>query len=115
MPTINFWMCKANLGAEGLGRSCRYFDASISNLFVPLVLCSVLVQHLVEGVVQLPRDSVDLELLPDDLVLKLVFNDDHTSLSILHPFVSTLKLLLHHGQGTSKVVVLHLVLRSHPS
>ena len=67
----NFWMCKANLGAEG--RSCRFFHACISNLIVPLLLhCSVLVQHLIEGVIELPRDRVDLELLPDDLVLQLV-------------------------------------------
>ena len=75
-------MCKANLGAEGPGRSCRYFDASISNLIVPLVHCSVLVQHLVESVVQLPRDRVDLELLPDDLVLELV--DPEVELADVH-------------------------------
>ena len=70
----NFWMCKANLGAEG--RSCRFFHACISNLIVPLLLhCSVLVQHLIEGVIELPRDRVDLELLPDDLVLQLVDPD----------------------------------------
>ena len=32
----------------------------------------VLVQHLVEGVVKLAGDRVDLQLLPDDLVLQLV-------------------------------------------
>ena len=65
-------MNKANLGAEGLGRSCLYFDASVPNLILPLFQCSVLVQHLVEGVVKLARDRVDLQLLPDDLVLQLV-------------------------------------------
>ena len=37
-------------------------------------LCCLLVfvQHLVEGVVKLARDRVDLQLLPDDLVLQLV-------------------------------------------
>ena len=65
-------MNKTNLGAEGLGRSCLFFDASVSNLILPLFQCSVLVQHLVEGVVKLARDRVDLQLLPDDLVLQLV-------------------------------------------
>merc|ERR1719153_2161119 len=39
-----------------------------------LSLCCllVLVQHLVEGVVKLAGDRVDLQLLPDDLVLQLV-------------------------------------------
>ena len=32
----------------------------------------VFVQHLVEGVVKLAGDRVDLQLLPDDLVLQLV-------------------------------------------
>ena len=32
----------------------------------------VLVEHLVEGVVELSGDCVDLQLLPDDLVLELV-------------------------------------------
>ena len=77
----NFWMCKANLGAEG--RSCRFFHACISNLVVPLLLhCSVLVQHLIEGVIELPRDRVDLELLPDDLVLQLV--DPEVELADVH-------------------------------
>ena len=65
-------MNKANLGAEGLGRSCLFFDASVPNLILPLLQCSVLVQHLVEGVVKLAGDRVDLQLLPDDLVLQLV-------------------------------------------
>ena len=29
-------------------------------------------EHLVESVVELPGDGVDLQLLPDDLVLQLV-------------------------------------------
>ena len=70
-------MNKANLGAEGLGRSCLFFDASVSNLILPLFQCSVLVQHLVEGVVKLARDCVDLQLLPDDLVLQLVDPERH--------------------------------------
>ena len=65
-------MNKTNLGAEGLWRSCLFFDASVSNLILPSFQCSVLVQHLVEGVVKLARDRVDLQLLPDDLVLQLV-------------------------------------------
>ena len=69
-------MCKANFGAEGLGRSCHWYSdiASISNLIVvPLVVhCSVFVEHLIEGVIKLSRDCVDLQLLPDDLVLQLV-------------------------------------------
>ena len=32
----------------------------------------VFVEHLIEGVVELPGDGVDLQLLPDDLVLQLV-------------------------------------------
>ena len=32
----------------------------------------VFVEHLVEGVVQLSRDRIDLQLLPNDLVLQLV-------------------------------------------
>ena len=32
----------------------------------------VFVEHLVEGVVKLAGDRVDLQLLPDDLVLQLV-------------------------------------------
>ena len=32
----------------------------------------VFVEHLVEGVVELAGDGVDLQLLPDDLVLQLV-------------------------------------------
>ena len=32
----------------------------------------VFVEHLVEGVVQLARDRIDLQLLPNDLVLQLV-------------------------------------------
>ena len=63
------WMNKANLGAEGLGRSCLFFDASVPNLILQSFQCSVLVQHLVEGVVKLAGDRVDLQLLPDDLVL----------------------------------------------
>ena len=68
-------MCKANFGAEGLGRSCHWYSdiASISNLIVPLVVhCSVFVEHLIEGVIKLSGDCVDLQLLPDDLVLQLV-------------------------------------------
>ena len=32
----------------------------------------VFVEHLIEGVVELAGDGVDLQLLPDDLVLQLV-------------------------------------------
>ena len=32
----------------------------------------VFVEHLIEGVVELAGDSIDLELLPDDLVLQLI-------------------------------------------
>ena len=46
----------------------------ISNVFITQVtdLCLVFVEHLVESVVELPGDGVDLQLLPDDLVLQLV-------------------------------------------
>ena len=37
----------------------------------------VFVEHLVEGVVELAGDGVDLQLLPDDLVLQLVNPDVH--------------------------------------
>ena len=33
---------------------------------------SVLAEHFVKGVVKLARDRIDLQLLPDDLVLQLV-------------------------------------------
>ena len=36
----------------------------------------VLVEHLIEGVVQLARDRVDLQLLPDDLVFQFVNPED---------------------------------------
>ena len=41
---------------------------------IPTIACFhlVFVEHLVEGVIQLARDSVDLQLLPNDLVLQLV-------------------------------------------
>ena len=32
----------------------------------------VFVEHLIEGVVELAGDGVDLQLLPDDLVLQLI-------------------------------------------
>ena len=46
----------------------------ISNVFIAQVteLGLVFVEHLVEGVVELAGDGVDLQLLPDDLVLQLV-------------------------------------------
>ena len=42
-----------------------------------VLCCLVLVQHLVEGVVKLAGDRVDLQLLPDDLVLQLVDPERH--------------------------------------
>ena len=37
----------------------------------------VFVEHLIEGVVELAGDGVDLQLLPDDLVLQLVNPEVH--------------------------------------
>merc|ERR1719150_3479994 len=71
-----------------------------------LSLCCllVLVQHLVEGVVKLAGDRVDLQLLPDDLVLQLVdpkveLGDVHLSvlgagIGLLQPDVQLLDLVL---------------------
>merc|ERR1711956_62843 len=44
---------------------------------------------------------------------KLIFNHNNPGLSILHSFISTLQLILHHGKGTSQVVIFHLIVRSH--
>ena len=42
----------------------------------------VFVEHVVEGLVKLARHGVDLELLPDDLVLQLV--DPEVELADVH-------------------------------
>ena len=47
----------------------------VSHIFDDRSKVLVLVQHLVEGVVKLAGDRVDLQLLPDDLVLQLVNPD----------------------------------------
>ena len=76
---------------EKYGISCLYYIWLLGDLIsfiyndynvyytLPLYVVNsilVLVEHLIEGVVQLARDRVDLQLLPDDLVFQFVNPED---------------------------------------
>ena len=65
--TCIFWVSSLNSTSKDVSH--------IFNDRSKVLCCLVLVQHLVEGVVKLARDRVDLQLLPDDLVLQLVDPD----------------------------------------
>merc|ERR1719220_1091747 len=60
-------------------------------------------------VLLLPPPRLFLGHLESLLVLadggQLVLDDDNARLSVLHPLVGALELVLHHGQGASQVVV----------
>merc|ERR1712241_1314719 len=132
----------------------------------------VFVEHFVESVIKLGGDSIDLHLLSDNFILKvvnsqmkfadvhlgvlrsglslletdvdlldlllvfllplprlllgnlklflilansleLIFDNHDFRLSTFDSFLSTLKFILHHSQGASQVVVLHLIVSSY--
>ena len=62
--TFIFWVSSLNSTSKDVS---HIFDDGSK-----VLCCLVLVQHLVEGVVKLAWDRIDLQLLPDDLVLQLV-------------------------------------------
>ena len=67
--TCIFWVSSLNSTSKDVSH--------IFNDRSKVLCCLVLVQHLVEGVVKLAGDRVDLQLLPDDLVLQLVDPERH--------------------------------------
>ena len=67
----------------------KVIPCSVSGSWI-FLMCLVLVEHVVEGLVELAGHGVDLQLLSDDLILQLVdpeveFADVH--LGVLGPAV----------------------------
>ena len=72
-------VCRIYVHSENLFQRCLRSSsvfADTSNIFddrSKVLWCLlVLAEHFVKGVVKLARDRIDLQLLPDDLVLQLV-------------------------------------------
>merc|ERR1711997_483279 len=80
----------------------------------------IFVEHLIESIVQLSRDSVDLEFLPDNFILQLInpemkFADVHLSvlrpgLSLLQSYVDLLYLVLVFFLSSSRFLLGYLKL-----
>merc|ERR1719348_589218 len=73
------------------------YDWSTTSIDFEIDLELVVLRHVVEGLAQLVRNLLDLQLLPEDLVLNVVnplvqFGDVH--LAVLIPALSNLELML---------------------
>ena len=66
----------------------------------------VLVEHLIEGVVQLARDRVDLQLLPDDLVFQFVNPED--IMNSVNQFTKDLKYLKSNTNKSTNTPMVEL-------